>query len=182
MTAYTCGITGATGGSLGQTYGYVYDDTNGTMSSMTVSASGISDTLSFTYDPLQRLTAKNTVRTGLTLAQEYSYKTVSGNRTSTLISGVTQKVNGTTVDSYTYTYDSLGNITAINRSGYEPLSYTYDTQNQLIKVVEGDFRHEYAYDTYGNLLSVKTYDNEELTAITKKIRTNYSSPAVKRRT
>ena len=40
VTEYTCGMTGATGGSLGQTYGYMYDDTNGTLSSMTVSASG----------------------------------------------------------------------------------------------------------------------------------------------
>ena len=158
VTAYTCGMTGATGGSLGQTYGYVYNDRNGTISSMTVSASGVSDTLSFTYDALQRLTAKNTVRTGLTLAQTYAYKTISGNRTSTLISGLTQKVNGTTVDSYTYTYDSLGNITVINRNGYAPISYTYDVQNQLIKVVEGDVRYEYAYDTYGNLLSVKMYE------------------------
>ena len=54
VTEYTCGMAGATGGSLGQTYGYVYDDTNGTMSSMTVTASGVSDTLSFTYDALQR--------------------------------------------------------------------------------------------------------------------------------
>ena len=83
---------------------------------MTVSASGVSDTLSFTYDALQRLTAKNTVRTGLALAQTYAYKTISGTRTSTLISGLTQKTGGSTTDSYTYTYDSLGNITAINRS------------------------------------------------------------------
>jgi hypothetical protein len=109
-------MMGATGGSLGHTYGYTYDDTNGTMSSMTVTANGVSDTLNYTYDSLQRLTAKNTVRTNLTLAQEYSYKTISGNRTSTLISGLTQKTGGSTTDSYTYTYDSLGNITAINRS------------------------------------------------------------------
>ena len=159
VTEYTCGMVGATGGSLGHTYGYVHNDENGTMTSMTVTASGVSDTLNYTYDPLQRMTTKNVVRTGLTLAQTSSYKTISGNRTSTLISGVTQKINGSTTDSYTYTYDSLGNITAINRSGYEPISYTYDAQNQLIKVVEGDFRYEYAYDTYGNLLSVKTYDN-----------------------
>ena len=59
VTEYTCGMAGATGGSLGQTYGYTYDDTNGTMSSMTVTASGVSDTLSFTYDVLQRLTASS---------------------------------------------------------------------------------------------------------------------------
>ena len=76
-----------------------------------------------------------------------------------MILGLTQKIIGSTTDSYAYMYDSLGNITAINRSGYEPLSYTYDAQNQLIKVIEGDFRYEYAYDTYGNLLSVKMYED-----------------------
>ena len=160
VTEYACGMAGATGGTLGQTYGYTYNDTNGTLSSMTVTASGVSDTMSFTYDALQRLTAKNTVRTGLTLAQEYSYKTVSGNRTSSLISGVTQKVNGTTLDSYTYTYDSLGNITAINRNGTGS-SYVYDVQNQLTVSAEGYISYQYTYDTYGNILSVKKYDNED---------------------
>ena len=50
---------------------------------------------------------------------------------------------------YRYEYDSLGNITAINRNGYAPISYTYDVQNQLTKVVEGDVRYEYAYDAWG---------------------------------
>ena len=58
---------------------------------------------------------------------------------------------------YRYDYDSLGNITAINRNGYAPISYTYDAQNQLIKVVEGDVRYEYAYDTYGNLRSAELH-------------------------
>ena len=160
VTEYTCGMAGATGGSLGQTYGYTYNDTNGTLSSMTVTASGVSDTLSFTYDALQRLTAKNTVRTGLTLAQTYSYKTISGNRTSTLISGLTQKINGSTTDSYTYTYDSLGNITAINRNGTQS-SYAYDIQNQLTASSEGNIRYVYTYDTYGNILSVQKYDDTD---------------------
>ena len=71
-----------------------------------------------------------------------------------MILGLTQKIIGSTTDSYAYMYDSLGNITAINRSGYEPLSYTYDAQNQLVSVLEGDFRYDFTYDTYGNILSV----------------------------
>ena len=55
---------------------------------------------------------------------------------------------------------SLGNITVINRSGQLPVYYTYDAQNQLIRVSEGDFRYEYTYDTYGNIRSVKRYENE----------------------
>ena len=161
VTAYTCGMAGATGGSLGQTYGYTYDDESGTMSSMTVTASGVSDTISFTYDALQRLTAKTLARTGLTLAQTYAYKTISGNRTSTLISGLTQKTGGSTTDSYTYTYDSLGNITAINRNGNRT-GYAYDAQNQLTAVSEDNISYGYTYDTYGNILSAVKYDDEEL--------------------
>ena len=87
----------------------------------------IVDTMTYTYDALQRLTSQTIQRsTGLTLAKEYSYKNLSGGRTTQQISSYTAKVNGTAVDSYSYTYDSLGNITAINRNGYAPLSYTYD--------------------------------------------------------
>ena len=127
---------------------------------MTVSSGSTTDTLNYSYDALQRLTSQTTVRTGLTLAKEYSYKNLSGNRTTTQVSGYTAKVNGSAVDSYTYSYDNLGNITIVNRSGNLPLSYTYDAQNQLIRVVEGVYRYEYTYDTYGNILTVKHYDDD----------------------
>ena len=106
------------------------------------------------------MTSQTTARTGLTLAQEYAYKNLSGNRTTSQISGYTAKVNSSAVDSYTYSYDNLGNITVINRSGNLPISYTYDAQNQLIRVVEGVYRYEYTYDTYGNILTVKYYDDD----------------------
>ena len=126
---------------------------------MTVSSGSTTDTLNYSYDAFQRLTSQTTVRTGLTLAKEYSYKNLSGNRTTTQVSGYTAKVNGTAVDSYTYTYDSLGNITVINRSGNLPVYYTYDAQNQLVSVLEGDFRYDFTYDTYGNILSVEYVDD-----------------------
>jgi len=47
---------------------------------MTVSSGSTTDTLNYSYDALQRLTSQTTVRTGLTLAKEYSYKNLSGNR------------------------------------------------------------------------------------------------------
>ena len=126
---------------------------------MTVSAANISgDTLNYSYDALQRLTSQTTVRTGLTLAKEYSYKNLSGNRTTTQISGYTAKVNGTAIDSYTYSYDNLGNITIVSRNNGQPIYYTYDAQNQLIEVNDGTFRYEYTYDTYGNILSVGWFD------------------------
>ena len=127
---------------------------------MTVSSGSTTDTLNYSYDALQRLTSQTTVRTGLTLAKEYSYKNLSGNRTTTQVSGYTAKVNGTAVDTYSYSYDNLGNITVVNRSGNLPVYYTYDAQNQLIRVVEGVYRYEYTYDTYGNILTVKHYDDD----------------------
>ena len=69
-------------------------------------------------------------------------------------------MNNAVVDSYAYTYDGLGNITAINRNGSSPISYTYDAQNQLIRETVGDYRYEYTYDTYGNILSAKLYETE----------------------
>ena len=157
VTEYTCGMAmpGTDFANLGHTYGYVYNDANGTMSSMTVTANGTVDTMTYAYDALQRLTSQTIQRsTGLTLAKEYSFKNLSGNQTTQQISSYTAKVNGTAVDSYSYTYDSLGNITVINRSGNLPVYYTYDAQNQLVSVLEGDFRYDFTYDTYGNILSV----------------------------
>jgi len=69
-------------------------------------------------------------------------------------------VNGSAVDSYTYSYDNLGNITVVNRNNGQPIYYTYDAQNQLIRAVEGVYRYEYTYDTYGNILTVKYYDDD----------------------
>ena len=127
---------------------------------MKVSADNISgDTLSYTYDELQRLTTLTTARTGLSISKSYAYKNLSGNQTTSLIYGLTTKVNGSTVDSYTYTYDNLGNITQINRNSNLPIYYTYDAQNQLISVLEGEYRYDFTYDTYGNILSVEYVDD-----------------------
>ena len=62
------------------------------------------------------------------------------------------------MDTYSYTYDNLGNITIVNRNSDSPIYYTYDAQNQLIEVNDGTFRSEYTYDTYGNILSFGYYD------------------------
>lgn len=68
-------------------------------------------------------------------------------------------MNGSALDSYTYSYDNLGNITVVNRSGDLPVYYTYDAQNQLVSVLEGDVVRilntsgatvvAYSYDAWG---------------------------------
>ena len=56
------------------------------------------DTMTYAYDALQRLTSKTVQRsTGLTLAKEYSFKNLAGNRTTTQVSGYTAKVNETAI-------------------------------------------------------------------------------------
>ena len=87
--------------------------------------------------------------------QDNAYLNLSSNQTTSQISGYTAKINGTAIDSYTYSYDNLGNITVVNRSGNLPVYYTYDAQNQLISILEGDFRYDFTYDAYGNILSVE---------------------------
>ena len=63
-----------------------------------------------------------------------------------------RKANGTSINSYTYTYDNTGNITAI--SGSTSASYTYDAQGQLLTETYGGKTYTYTYDTYGNIRSV----------------------------
>ena len=163
VTEYACGMAmpGTNFVNLGHAYGYVYNDENGTMSSMTVTANGTVDTMTYAYDALQRLASQTIKKSeNIILAKEYSYKNLSGGRTTQQISGFTVRAGDTVLDSYSYTYDSLGNITAINRNG-SSISYGYDAQNQLTSMSEGNIWYVYTYDTYGNILSVQKYDVED---------------------
>ena len=75
--------------------------------------------------------------------------------------------NGT--DSWNYTYDNAGNITAIT-SGGKRISYQYDELNQLIRENNGVLNETilYTYDAGGNITSRKTYDYTEGTLQTIK--------------
>ena len=75
--------------------------------------------------------------------------------------------NGT--DSWNYTYDNAGNITAIT-SGGKRISYQYDKLNQLIRENNGVLNETilYTYDAGGNITSRKTYDYTEGTLQTIK--------------
>jgi len=53
VSEYHCGMVGTVGGNLNQNYAYAYNDENGTLNSMTVSATNMSgDTLNYSYDAL----------------------------------------------------------------------------------------------------------------------------------
>ena len=63
-----------------------------------------------------------------------------------------RKADGSSINSYTYSYDDVGNITAI--SGSTNASYTYDAQGQLLTETYGGKTYTYTYDGAGNILSV----------------------------
>ena len=81
--------------------------------------------------------------------------------------------NGT--DSWNYTYDNAGNITAIT-SGEKRISYQYDELNQLIRENNGVLNETilYTYDAGGNMTSRKTYDYTEGTLQTIKKNETFS--------
>ena len=67
--------------------------------------------------------------------------------------------NGESNKSYSYTYDSDGNITSISLNGSLQQSFTYNSSNELVRVDDKVTNKSvtYAYDFVGNITSVKTY-------------------------
>ena len=107
--------------------------------------------IEYTYDGLGRLTSRKLSVPNLTAT--YGYKTVSGNRTSTQLQSVTTAA-GTTA----YTYDAVGNITAVTNNGTVTESYTYDALNQLTAATMGGVNYAYIYDAGGNILTASAGD------------------------
>ena len=109
----------------------------------------------YTYDALKRLTGRSLSLDGTSfISRNYTYLAGNGtNATTMLVASMNnRKANGTSINSYTYTYDNTGNITAI--SGSTSASYTYDAQGQLLTETYGGKTYTYTYDTYGNIRSV----------------------------
>lgn len=157
VSEYYCGLTGVTGGTLGQTYSYAYDTNDGNLISIQVSGENMNgDLLEYSYDGLKRLSEKQISGQYRTLAAEYDYETLSGGRSTTLVSGLSWTLQGAAALAYTYDYDALGNIVGVMRDGYLEAGYTYDDQGQLITeyLYNEDIYYTYNYDTYGNIRTV----------------------------
>ena len=86
------------------------------------------------------------------LQNRYLYENVSADRTTTLVQTVE-----TAAGTYTYTYDKLGNITAISDGTYTT-SYVYDALNQLVRSNDekAGKTYTYAYQN-GNITEKKEY-------------------------
>ena len=145
---------------------YVYNS-DGTLSDKAITANGLSACLSYTYDDFDRVAGVELTVVGsnnntptLTIDYGYTYRTYTdgiGTYTDGYVSTFTSTVNGTT-RTYTYEYDSNGNITKITDSGGETVEYEYDNLNQLTSALHLDgYLYNYRYDKAGNIIGKVIY-------------------------
>ena len=114
---------------------------------------------SYSYDNFNRVTNAYRFTDDFVYETDYEYFS-DGNNTSSLIGSYTSTVNGTS-KTYTYDYDSKGNITSISQGG-NTITYTYDDLGQLKGEVNGSTTYSYTYDDAGNITSiVETVYNED---------------------
>ncbi len=142
-----------------QNIGYTYGDISlGQMPDQIykVSWNG-QDKINYTYDGLGRLTNKSVLVGGgdpdaPKLNNIYTYQDVGTNKTTTLVQSVQ-----TAADTYTYTYDAVGNILSVSDGTYTN-SYVYDSLNQLVRENNQRFGKTYTYTyTNGNITERKEY-------------------------
>jgi large repetitive protein len=112
----------------------------------------------FTYDTLGR-------RTNLNRPGTVPWESVYTYNTRSQLTAIEDKSAGTTYDSWTYTYDNVGNRASATRLGQPAISYGYDLIYQLTSAGASS----YSYDKVGNRLSAPTgvatynYSNQILT-------------------
>ncbi len=149
-------LDGTSSGTLSHVYTYTYDNDDGSLTNINVKNGNNSENISFTYDALKRPSGKTVTAPNASLSYSYAYKTLSGNRSSNLVSNYTAYINSVAVRTYGYTYDKLSNITAITSGGSTESEYTYDAQGQLLSetIASQNLEYVYTYDNYGNIQTV----------------------------
>lgn len=156
-------------------YGYSYLDyvsndssTNiGELNEFTVYQPGLNGNaeISYTYDDFYRLKNKTLNAAGtFSIMTGYTFRETNS-KTSTLVSNYTSTVSGasgTTVNSYSYTYDVDGNITEVAYGTGEKIIYEYDDLGQLIVEKNEILKkiYQYTYDNGGNRKSVLVHKYE----------------------
>ena len=140
--------------SISKSFTYLDD---GRLNTYTVSGDFTSTTEYF-YDTLDRISSivyNNSVN-GSVVTQEYSYTygIDSTHGESAFVGTLTAEVGDNTV-TYTYGYNSAGNLTSIRYSDGRKIVYTYDSLGQL-KTEDNDitgFYYTYTYDKAGNIVA-----------------------------
>lgn len=162
-----------TGSGYSNTVQWGYDDKNN-LSSQTQTLNGATYTTNYTYDNDNRL--KQATTDGKSANYTYDvYSRMTGvtaksGTKSVVTTGITYKDPSTTTTSsqvykwtvggttYTYTYDTRGNITAIS-DGSKTTTYVYDSLDQLTRENNqaAGKTWVYTYDNGGNILTKKEY-------------------------
>ena len=117
-----------------------------------ISLTGPGGSLAYTYDGLKRLSSRALTVNGTALInRQLGYLAGAGtDGTTLLVSSLTNRnASGGIISQYNYSYDAVGNITAV--SGSTNATYTYDIQGQLLTETQDGTTWTYTYDTYGNL-------------------------------
>ena len=140
-------------------YYYVYTS-DGDLERTNVEIGNITGNINYAYDDFDRLENKTysyTKNSGSTYTNTVEYTYVSGtniSNTTALVRTFESTVGGTNT-TYTYTYDSNGNVTKITSSTGAEYRYFYDDLGQLVRednTVDG-VTYVYSYDKAGNITS-----------------------------
>ncbi len=139
------------------TYDVAYKTNSNLIDHIMMPNAGVMSEILYSYDYLERLTQKNISFSSYhDIYEEYEYETYTDGvktYTSSLVSTLTLKQDSATTAQYSYTYDSLGNITEIRKNGTTVSRYEYDALNQLVR--EDDCAAGtatiFTYDKAGNI-------------------------------
>ncbi len=158
-------------------YSYEYNS-DGKLGGGSVSMHGFSVDTAYTYDALDKVTrvVYNGSAGGVTFVNTVDYTYISSSMgESGLIGTYTSTVNSNAT-SYTYTYDSSGNIIKVVSGAWEK-RYCYDDLGQLIREDNGETNrtYTYTYDNAGNITCKRTYalTAEGITPVTPLDTVNY---------
>ena len=134
-----------------------------------------------TLSPDSTLPAETVVQSGLTVSSRsptgvtttYAYdalgrqtaQTDGRSNTSQIVYDAQGRV-AKTIDALgnetTYTYDALGRQTSVTDPLGHTVTTTYDAEGRIISQRGATYPVDYAYDAYGNKVSMTTYRNEDL--------------------
>ncbi len=133
-----------------------FDDTFDSLGRLITKAT-LDGTWTFTYDAVGELTHAVFVSTNPQVADEdlaYSYD-AAGNRTQTVINGVTTDYTTNNMNEYTqvgdaqYSYNADGDVTSISDAG-GTTNYSYNANDQLVAETSPSGSWTFQYDAFGN--------------------------------
>ena len=145
-------INYAPDGSVNSRFDYTYDSLGRRITEATIDGAW-----AYTYDAIGQLTHAVFTSTNVDIANQdlaYFYD-AAGNRTQTIINGVTTTYTTNNMNEYTqvgdttYEYDANGNqISATGPDG--TTTYSFNARNQLVGVTNTGGAWTYQYDAFGN--------------------------------